>query len=126
MSHAPPANPISIPSLRPEFVGAVVGADDPGYDDARVVIYNDTARPAVIIRAAKDADVARAVDLARTSGLELAVRSGGATPRGAGPDPGGKPPPPPAGGGGGDGLGGAAAAGRGRGVRRRRPPPRGG
>ena len=89
MSRTPTANPVSIPSLRAEFVGSVIGPDDPGYDEARVVIYNDTARPAVILRAANDADVARAVDLARTSGLELAVRSGGHSGAGHGTTDGG-------------------------------------
>ncbi len=77
MNQASTADGLSIPNLQTDFAGAVIGPADADYDDARVVIYNDAARPAVIVRAANAADVARAVDLARSSGLELAVRSGG-------------------------------------------------
>ena len=77
MNQASTADALSIPNLRSEFTGAVIGPTDADYDDARVVIYNDVARPAVIVRAANAADVARAVDLATSAGLELAVRSGG-------------------------------------------------
>jgi FAD/FMN-containing dehydrogenase len=77
MTNATTAATLDLAALRTQLAGSVVGPDDPDYDAARVVIYNDAARPAVIIRAANDADVARAVDLARSSGLELAVRSGG-------------------------------------------------
>jgi FAD/FMN-containing dehydrogenase len=77
VNQASTADQLSIPSLRTEFAGAVIGPADADYDDARVVIYNDAARPAVIVRAANALDVARAVDLATSSGLELAVRSGG-------------------------------------------------
>jgi len=77
MTTAPAALPIAIADLRARFAGTVIGPDDPAYDEARSVIYSAAARPAVVIQAADAADVARAVDLARTSGLELAVRSGG-------------------------------------------------
>jgi FAD/FMN-containing dehydrogenase len=77
LNQASTADQLSIPNLRAEFAGTVIGPTDAGYDAARVVIYNDAARPAVIVRATNAADVARAVELAMSSGLELAIRSGG-------------------------------------------------
>src|SRR5215213_8075631 len=69
---------ISIPELRAAFHGQVIGPGDPDYDKARTVFYGGIDRhPAVIIRAADAGEVARVVSLARESGLELAVRSGG-------------------------------------------------
>ena len=69
---------LSIPKVRAEFNGQVIAPDDPGYDEARTAFYGGIdRRPAIIIRA-KDADeVSRVISLARESGLELAVRSGG-------------------------------------------------
>jgi FAD/FMN-containing dehydrogenase len=69
---------ISPASLRGELRGRIIGPDDHGYNEARTVFYGDfDRRPAVIIRAADAGDVARVVSLARESGVELAVRSGG-------------------------------------------------
>src|SRR5215213_590769 len=69
---------ISIPELRAAFHGQVIGPGDPDYDKARTVFYGGIDRhPAVIIRVADAGEVARVVSLARESGLELAVRSGG-------------------------------------------------
>src|SRR5262245_23265862 len=69
---------ISIDKLRTDLEGRVIGPDDPGYDEARQVFYGGIdKRPAVIVRVANDADVARVIGLARETGLELAVRSGG-------------------------------------------------
>ena len=69
---------ISIDKLRTDVQGRVIGPDDPWYDDARTVFYGGIdRRPAVIVRVANDADVARVIALARETGLELAVRSGG-------------------------------------------------
>ena len=77
-SHAPT---ISIPRLRDEFDGRVIAPGDPDYDQARVPFYGGVDRhPAVIIRPADAAGVARVVALARDSGLDLAVRSGGHSP----------------------------------------------
>ena len=89
MNQASTAGALSIPSLRADCVGAVIGPGDAEYDEARVVIYNETARPAVIVRAANAADVAHAVALAASSGLELAVRSGGHSGAGHGTTDGG-------------------------------------
>jgi hypothetical protein len=74
------ANPtsISIPQLRSEFKDRIIAPGDPDYDKARTVFYGGVDRhPAVIIKVADANDVSRVVNLARASGLELAVRSGG-------------------------------------------------
>jgi len=69
---------ISIDKLRTDVRGRVIGPDDPGYDEARTPFYGGIdRRPAVIARVADDADVARVIAIARETGLELAVRSGG-------------------------------------------------
>ncbi|HEV8682992.1 MAG TPA: FAD-binding oxidoreductase [Actinomycetota bacterium] len=69
---------ISIPQFRSELKGRVIAPDDPGYDQARTVFYGGIdRRPAVIVQVADEADVSRVVSLARQTGLELAVRSGG-------------------------------------------------
>ena len=70
---------ISVSQLRNELAGEVVAPDDPGYDDARKAFmpFYDERRPAVIVRPADAREVGFVVSLARESGLELAVRSGG-------------------------------------------------
>jgi FAD/FMN-containing dehydrogenase len=69
---------LSIPQLRAEFDGQVIAPDDPGYDQARTVVMGGIdRRPAVIIRPSDADQVARVVALARETGLELAIRSGG-------------------------------------------------
>ena len=70
---------ISFDRLRTELAGEVIAPDDPGYDDARrafMPLY-DNRRPAVVVRPADSREVGYVVSLARESGLELAVRSGG-------------------------------------------------
>lgn len=58
--------------------GRVITPEDAEYDQARTLFYGGfDRRPAVIVRVADDADVARVIALARETGLELAVRSGG-------------------------------------------------
>lgn len=60
------------------FVGPVLSAGDDGYDDARSVFNAMIDRyPHMVVRCATTTDIVAAVDLARTEGLELAVRSGG-------------------------------------------------
>jgi FAD/FMN-containing dehydrogenase len=67
-----------IPQLRATISGRVIAPDDPGYDPARTVFYGGIdRRPAAIVRVADATDVARVISLARETGLELAVRSGG-------------------------------------------------
>ncbi len=72
------SSPLSIPHLRTQFNGAVIGPGDGGYDAARTVFmggFDD--RPAVILRPADANAVAHVIALARESELPLAVRSGG-------------------------------------------------
>lgn len=58
--------------------GALITPDDERYDRARTVFYGGIdPRPPVIVRAADAQDVARVVRVARETGVELAVRSGG-------------------------------------------------
>ena len=77
---SPETNPttITISELRAAFNSRVIAPDDAGYDEARAVFYGAIdRRPAVIIRVASAADVSQVVSLARETGLNLAVRSGG-------------------------------------------------
>jgi FAD/FMN-containing dehydrogenase len=68
----------SIPELREMFKGEVIAPDDAGYDKARTLMMGGIdKRPSVIVRPTNAAEVAQIVRLARDSGLELAVRSGG-------------------------------------------------
>src|SRR5918993_7155 len=61
-----------------EVRGRIIRPHDDGYDEARTVFYGGfDRRPALIVRAEDATDVSRVVTLARESGLELAVRSGG-------------------------------------------------
>src|SRR4051812_33039603 len=84
----PPDVPIA--DLRAELDGKVITPDHPGYDDARRVFFTGfDRRPAAIVRAADASDVARVVDLARETGAELAVRSGGHSRAGHGTSEGG-------------------------------------
>jgi len=81
---------ISIPQLRAALNGRVVAPGDAGYDEARTVFYGGfDRRPAIIVRVADATDVSRVVALARESGLELAVRSGGHSVAGHGVSDGG-------------------------------------
>ncbi|MGH2629947.1 MAG: FAD-binding oxidoreductase, partial [Actinomycetota bacterium] len=69
---------ISIADLRDAMHGRVIAPGDDAYDEARTLFYGGMdRRPAVIARAADATDVAHVVSLARESGVELAVRSGG-------------------------------------------------
>lgn len=80
----------SIPELRAELRGQVIGPDDAGYDQARsVFVPTVDRRPAAIVRPRDAGEVARVVTLARDRGLELAVRSGGHSGAGHGVSDGG-------------------------------------
>ena len=68
--------PGAIESLRADVTGEVLVPGDEGYD-ARSGIFAYTGHPAVIVRAADDADVARGIGFAVEHGLELSTRSGG-------------------------------------------------
>jgi FAD/FMN-containing dehydrogenase len=87
---SPTRTPISIPELRAAVRGRVIAPDDAAYDEARTVFVGGIdRRPAVIVRVADDGDVAYVVSLARETGLELAVRSGGHGNNGQGVSEGG-------------------------------------
>jgi FAD/FMN-containing dehydrogenase len=61
-----------------EVRGRLIRPHDDGYDEARSVFYGGfDRRPGLIVRVEDASDVSRVVALARESGLELAVRSGG-------------------------------------------------
>jgi FAD/FMN-containing dehydrogenase len=69
---------IPISGLRAALDGKVITPDDRRYDDARGVFFTGfNRRPAAVVRVADASDVSRVVDLARETGAELAVRSGG-------------------------------------------------
>jgi FAD/FMN-containing dehydrogenase len=76
--------------LANDLDGRLIAPDDPGFDEARTVFYGGIdRRPSMIVRAAGPADVSRVVALARETGLELAVRSGGHSVAGHGVSDGG-------------------------------------
>jgi FAD/FMN-containing dehydrogenase len=67
----------AVPALRAAVTGRIVTPDAADYDEARAIASGVDRRPAVIVQPVDAAEVARVVDLARTTGLQLAVRSGG-------------------------------------------------
>jgi FAD/FMN-containing dehydrogenase len=74
---------VSVARLRAVFDGRVLAPGNPGYDQARAVFYGGIDRhPAVIVGPTTPTEVAQVVTLARETGLELAVRSGGHSPAG--------------------------------------------
>src|SRR6266545_3436624 len=76
MSLVPDTNLVR--EFRHRLTGRVIAPDDDGYDEAGTIFYGGyDRRPALIARVADAADVSTVVRLARESGLELAVRSGG-------------------------------------------------
>ena len=68
--------PGTITSLRAGIAGEVLVPGDDGYE-ARANAFVFTGRPAVIVRAESDEDVARAIGFAVEHGLEISTRSGG-------------------------------------------------
>lgn len=68
----------TIDELRTLVRGAVITADDPGYDEARAVQNGRVdRRPKAIVTVEQTADVVACVNHARDAGLPLAVRGGG-------------------------------------------------
>ena len=70
--------PVSVSDLATRFSGQLLQSSDDGYDEARRV-HNGLIdkRPTLIARCRNVADVVDAVNLARESGLDVAVRGGG-------------------------------------------------
>jgi FAD/FMN-containing dehydrogenase len=68
----------AIAQLRSEISGRVIAPDDTDYDTARATFLGGVdPRPAVIVKVADANDVQTVVALARETGLQLAIRSGG-------------------------------------------------
>lgn len=64
--------------LKDTIKGQVITPQDPDYDAARTLFVGGMdRRPAVVARPVDAEDVARVIALARATGLELAIRSGG-------------------------------------------------
>ena len=81
---------LSTAQLTDQINGRVIVPDDSDYDRARRVFSGAIdRRPAVIVRVADTDDVARVIGMARETGLELAVRSGGHSAAGHGVSEGG-------------------------------------
>jgi FAD/FMN-containing dehydrogenase len=84
------ATTTSITGVLSDLNGRVIGPDHADYDRARQVFYRShDRRPAVIVRPADAPAVSRIVSLARETGMELAVRSGGHSLAGHGVSEGG-------------------------------------
>src|SRR4051812_14026909 len=83
---------LPIDDLRIAISGRVVQPGDETYDTDRSVLYTNPpdARPALIVRPADAADVARSIAFAREHDLEIAVRSGGHSAAGHGTTDGGQ------------------------------------
>jgi FAD/FMN-containing dehydrogenase len=87
-----PSHLSAVPAERPNthVRGQVITPDEPEYDAARTVFPGGVdRRPVAIVRVADAADATRVVSLARETGLELAVRSGGHSAAGHGVSDGG-------------------------------------
>lgn len=70
--------PLLIPDLRATLKGRVIAPEDAGYDEARTLFSGEFDRsPAAIVCVADASEVAHVVRLARETGVELAIRSGG-------------------------------------------------
>lgn len=70
--------PLNLDTLRSGLKGRIIVPGDADYDASRAVMYGGIdKKPAVIVRVRNAADVRQAVNFARDTGLELAVRSGG-------------------------------------------------
>ncbi|MDX1437098.1 MAG: FAD-binding oxidoreductase, partial [Anaerolineales bacterium] len=69
---------LTISQLRSNLMGPVITPDDPEYDTVRLTLSREAVRrPALIVRPRDELDVSQVVSMARESGLELAIRSGG-------------------------------------------------
>jgi hypothetical protein len=74
---------LDLDELRSQIRGSVIGPNDDDYDAARTVTPGNIDRhPAVILRVANVDDIRKVIELAKETGLELAVRSGGHSAKG--------------------------------------------
>jgi FAD/FMN-containing dehydrogenase len=80
---------LSISKLREILDGEVITPEDESYDEARAVYYGIDRKPDVIVRPTNSNEVAYVVSVARDTGTELAVRSGGHSIAGYGSSDGG-------------------------------------
>ena len=77
-------------ALRGELAGRLIEPGDDDYDAARTVMYGGIdRRPAAIARVANVDDVRAVIAVARETGVELAIRSGGHSAKGDGTTDGG-------------------------------------
>jgi FAD/FMN-containing dehydrogenase len=75
---AKPLDEAAIREFSSRVRGQLIRSDDDGFDEARTVFYGGfDRRPALIVRVKDATDISHVIALARESGLELAVRSGG-------------------------------------------------
>jgi FAD/FMN-containing dehydrogenase len=75
--------------LRDALDGRVITPEDAAYDANRTIFGGNGRRPAAIVRVANATDVSRVIELARDTGVELAVRGGGHSMAGHGTTDGG-------------------------------------
>lgn len=76
--YTPSGDKLAIPEIRRAIQGRVIIPGDDGYEESRTLFSGSIDRyPALVIRPANEIDVSYTVSLARETGLELAVRSGG-------------------------------------------------
>lgn len=77
-SHSQQIGNVSIERLRAELMGQVITPDDAEYHAIHMRLSREVVRrPALIVRPVDAIDISRVVSLARETGMELAIRSGG-------------------------------------------------
>jgi FAD/FMN-containing dehydrogenase len=75
---AKPLDEAAIQAFSSRVRGQLIRPEDDDYDEARTVFYGGyDRRPALVVRVKDATDISHVIALARESGLELAVRSGG-------------------------------------------------
>jgi len=76
--NSPTKTALDLTDLRAAYPGRAILPGDADYDQARATFYGWVDKsPAAIIRVTNNNEVARVIMLARETGLELAIRSGG-------------------------------------------------
>jgi FAD/FMN-containing dehydrogenase len=75
---AKPLDEATIQAFSSRVRGQLIRPADDGYDEARTVFYGGfDRRPELIVRVKDATDISHVIALARESGLELALKSGG-------------------------------------------------